>query len=774
MKKLSIFLLTMFLGLVALVGCDKKEPEKSNPTETPTETQTETPTETPTETETETEDPNDTVLENTEKTYHVVGGFQSDWAANETNAMTAISMNQLAEIDANLAAALADKPVKYLYAMEGYALAPTAGWPAKLNGEDVDGGYTVKVIRATYDSEDENYVNDQWLPDPSKAHVESLTPDTLFMPKWVEKPADGEEALGKWDDNPVVSSGAGHYTIVLAEYTTVSSADAAGFGLAVVKEDSIGLDVVLESTNGKTYHTVGGNIGDWAVTETNGMTAVSLQDLIDLGLKDTVKDLILNQDLSKVTAYVKTDYTLINSQSWTSNAGVDKDGEQIVLSGGYTVKVIRAVYDEEDENYINDQWITDPKTAHAESLTPNTLFIPQWREEDTEGDGLGKWDENPVCISGAGKYTVVVLDYGRPSSADVAGFGLGLVLTEELEEIKTMGEKIQEEYDALVKYDADKAAWDALTEEEKANTPEPTPVVANEFTLTGEVVDMTATRYSDKYSSWNVRLILDVDGVLVGVYDGQVLDGEENPIFPTDINGLEVGTMLTVTGTIAHKYSLDSGDYHADIEFSRPVISWPTLYTVTVRGIPADATAANVHYWNAGGLSTEWPGKAGVKNDDGSYTFEVDLTADSLIINWTVGEATSQTVNLAAGEALPFYVIGEADEEGKFTASQQKCFYDAVTVDHAALVAALSEAAIADEKEVPAEYDLYVWFWGGSATGWFEVVNADGTFNVAEGTTGGTFIMVEKDAEPSWAAKIAQTGDYVIAAGVATPKPAAE
>lgn len=89
------------------------------------------------------------------------------------------------------------------------------------------------------------------------------------------------------------------------------------------------------------------------------------------------------------------------------------------------------------------------------------------------------------------------------------------------------------------------------------------------WTFTGEVVDMTATVFNNTYGTYNVKLIVDIEGVLVGVYNGQV-----NSQYPSSIPNLAVGTQLTVTGTIAENYTMSSGNYTVSIEFSYPEISW--------------------------------------------------------------------------------------------------------------------------------------------------------------------------------------------------------
>mgnify|MGYP003290567213 CR=1 FL=1 len=127
-------------------------------------------------------------------------------------------------------------------------------------------------------------------------------------------------------------------------------------------------------------------------------------------------------------------------------------------------------------------------------------------------------------------------------------------------ETKTIGEQIQDEYDSL-----------------KAGT----TTTHTKWSFQATVVDMTATKYSDTHGNYNLRFVANVDGVLIGVFDGQV-----NNSFPTNIDGLEVGSVVTITGVIAENYTLTSGTYKVNIEFSKPEVSWTTnpstsKYTVT-------------------------------------------------------------------------------------------------------------------------------------------------------------------------------------------------
>ena len=114
---------------------------------------------------------------------------------------------------------------------------------------------------------------------------------------------------------------------------------------------------------------------------------------------------------------------------WTAKALVD--GEVQEFDGGYAVKAIQCDFDYEDEKWLSSQWIPDPHTACAENLTPDTLFLPTWQEEADE-HGF-KWNDNPVCIGGAGEYTIVVAKYdvaADETKTDQYNYGMALVKTE--------------------------------------------------------------------------------------------------------------------------------------------------------------------------------------------------------------------------------------------------------------------------------------------------------------------------------------------------------
>ena len=179
-----------------------------------------------------------------------------------------------------------------------------------------------------------------------------------------------------------------------------------------------------------SFYAVGG-WGSWDPSADNKMTATSILEVSKLD--NAVASTLNGREVEFL--YVREIEVGKTGAGWTARC--KKDGKIYVADGAYTVKSLRATYDPEEESYLKDQWVSDPKTAHCESLTPSTLFFPTWTEEEDE-DGFA-WNQNPVCIGGAGVYTQVVAQYKGAASADKANFGMALIL----KEAKTAGEGVE-------------------------------------------------------------------------------------------------------------------------------------------------------------------------------------------------------------------------------------------------------------------------------------------------------------------------------------------
>lgn len=212
-------------------------------------------------------------------TFHMVGGFEGKWAGYEENKMTATSVAKVAEKDKALADTLKGKNLTYLYMMEGVHLGEgvfdmkdwtqqkeAAGYTKRFKAADgkiylADGSYTIKALRCTYDAEDQNYINSQWISDPKTGHTEALT-SNLFYPTWQEKKdADGFA----WNQDPVCTGGSGTYTVVVAQYKEVSAPDVFGFGVGLIKTNSTEKNAytVEEKLVVNQVSLIGAGVGSW-------------------------------------------------------------------------------------------------------------------------------------------------------------------------------------------------------------------------------------------------------------------------------------------------------------------------------------------------------------------------------------------------------------------------------------------------------------------------------------------------------------------------------
>ena len=158
--------------------------------------------------------------------------------------------------------------------------------------------------------------------------------------------------------------------------------------------------------------------------EKSALTAIKLSDVekIDKDLYETLK--------KKDVKYLYTIDLVFgtNDAGWPAN--FLKDGKLYKANGSYCFKVAQCTVDVDGNNkvYAEDQWISDPRTAYVESLTPDTLFYPTWQEEKDE-NGFA-WDQNPVVIGGAGVYTLVMAQYKAVSAAGTPGYGAAMILKE--------------------------------------------------------------------------------------------------------------------------------------------------------------------------------------------------------------------------------------------------------------------------------------------------------------------------------------------------------
>ncbi len=178
--------------------------------------------------------------------YLLADGTENGWNNKavelyEKSALKAISLADVKKIDADLYKTLSGKGVQYLYTIDLIFGVNDAGWgsPFMKDGKKFtgNGSYAFKIAKCNVDVDGDTkvYAEDQWISDPKTAYVEALTPDTVFYPTWQE---EKDENGFSWDMNPMVIGGAGLYTLIIAQYKTVSAAGTPGYGVALIKKEA--------------------------------------------------------------------------------------------------------------------------------------------------------------------------------------------------------------------------------------------------------------------------------------------------------------------------------------------------------------------------------------------------------------------------------------------------------------------------------------------------------------------------------------------------------
>ena len=411
MKKLALMFSIVAFGFV-LAAC--------NPTTTAAPT-TEAPTTVAPTTEAPTTE--EQVLENAAKDYYATGQWNG-WDTKVDGKMEAIKLS-----DPRVASIVDElEGVKYLYVLEGYLPSADAGWGVNyiIDGVNttLNGNQTVKVIRTAADDPD---TRDWWAQSPESGQINNLTPDTLFMPEFVENatttavddngtPEDTTDDVtftsGAWNDNPAALE-AGSYLIVFAEFNDNTK----GLGL-------IPTSLVNEA---KDYYATG-QFNGWDTKPEGMMEAISIND-------PRVASIV--EALEGVKFLYLLEATLpAEDAGWAVNYIID--GVNTTLNGNLTVKVIRTMAGDPD---TRDWWAQSPESGQINNLTPDTLFIPEFVEnattsviddmgtpEDTTDDVTftsGAWNDNPAALE-AGVYYIIFAEFNDNTK------GLGLIWVSEI------------------------------------------------------------------------------------------------------------------------------------------------------------------------------------------------------------------------------------------------------------------------------------------------------------------------------------------------------
>lgn len=163
-----------------------------------------------------------------------------------------------------------------------------------------------------------------------------------------------------------------------------------------------GSDNVLENEN-KDYYVAGQftNWGDGLVDFK--MEAIKLSDERVQSVKGELKGVD--------TLYILEVTLPEEAAGWEGTFTID--GEEVVFDGNLAVKVVRTNKDDPD---TQDFWAQAKESGEITNLTPDTLYMPPFREEDTDSDGAGTWADNPFGKA-AGTYYVVFAEKGAGVSA---------------------------------------------------------------------------------------------------------------------------------------------------------------------------------------------------------------------------------------------------------------------------------------------------------------------------------------------------------------------
>lgn len=150
---------------------------------------------------------------------------------------------------------------------------------------------------------------------------------------------------------------------------------------------------ILENMEKDYYAT--GNFNGWDTKAEGKMEAISISDERVSSIKADLK--------GAESLYLLEIVLPADDAGWTVEYKID--GTVTTLNGNLTVKVIRTPKDDPD---TRDFWAQNPESGKIDNLTPATLYIPPYVEENV--DQAGTWNDNPVAKA-AGTYYIVFAEF---------------------------------------------------------------------------------------------------------------------------------------------------------------------------------------------------------------------------------------------------------------------------------------------------------------------------------------------------------------------------
>ncbi len=148
-------------------------------------------------------------------------------------------------------------------------------------------------------------------------------------------------------------------------------------------------------------YVITGNFAGWGDAvddEANFMTAVAQADERINSLKKDLKD----------AKYVYVIEATFPSEEAEWDVTYKIKGEEVTVNGNLTLKILQVNKGAEAPNW----WGQGPESGEFKNLTPKTLYIPPFLEENV--DDAGGWNDNPIVFE-AGTYLIVYVQYSNTS-----------------------------------------------------------------------------------------------------------------------------------------------------------------------------------------------------------------------------------------------------------------------------------------------------------------------------------------------------------------------
>lgn len=145
----------------------------------------------------------------------------------------------------------------------------------------------------------------------------------------------------------------------------------------------------------KDYY-VSGQFADWKVGEREDLKMVAV----------AANDKAVRKLKIKSAKYVYAVEVVFPSEkaSWQEKV---KNGEEIIeFDGNLALKVVRTAKGDPESM---DFWAQNKESGEVKNLSPETLFVPAYREQD-QADGQSTWGGN-CCVREAGTYTIVFVEF---------------------------------------------------------------------------------------------------------------------------------------------------------------------------------------------------------------------------------------------------------------------------------------------------------------------------------------------------------------------------